>query len=102
MTIQAGYYHPEIRKHVDNFQCHCCQCVKIPLQRNVLAKQNVINTPWYEDANSLIGQWSTKTEYFNGEFYAFICINITLNLVELVCIDTKSSDAFARKFETTC
>ncbi len=52
-------------------------------------------------AVDLIGLWTAKTEHFDGEFYALTCIDTTTNLVELTHIDTKSSDAIARKFENT-
>ncbi len=62
---------------------------------------DLTNTLWYEVAVDLIGLWTAKTEHFNGEFYALTCIDTTTNLVELARIDTKSSDAIARKFENT-
>ncbi len=42
------------------------------------------------------GPWSANTEQFNDEFYALTCIDTTTNIVKLVCIDTKSSDASAK------
>ncbi len=60
---------------------------------------DLTNTPWYDVAVNLIGPWTAKTDHFNGEFYALKCIDTTTNLVELACIDTKSSDAIARKFK---
>ncbi len=32
MTIQTRYYHPDIRRLVDNFHCDYCQCTKIPTE----------------------------------------------------------------------
>ncbi len=102
MTIQARYYHPDICKHVDNFHCNYYQCFKIPCKgMELLLEHDLTNTPWHEVAVDLIGPWSAKTEHFNGELYALICIDTTTNLVELVCTDTKSSDAIARKFKNT-
>ena len=67
----------------------------------LLPEHDLTNTPWYEVAVDLIGPWTAKTDHFNGEFYALTCIDTTTKLVELTCIDTKSSDAIARKFENT-
>ncbi len=67
----------------------------------LLSDRDLTNTLWYEVAVDLIGLWTAKTEHFNGEFYALTCIDTTTNLVELARIDTKSSDAIARKFENT-
>ncbi len=64
----------------------------------LLPEHNLTNTLWYEGAVDLIGLWSAKAEY---EFYALMCIDATINLVKLVCIDTKLRDAIARKFENT-
>ncbi len=67
----------------------------------LLSELNLPNKPWCKVAVDLIGPWSTKTEHFNGEFYALKCIDTTTNLVKLVCIDSKLIDAIARKFENT-
>ncbi len=67
----------------------------------LLPEHDLTNKPWYEVAINLIGPWTAKTGHFNGEFYALTCIDTTTNLVEVDCINTKSSDAIARKFENT-
>ncbi len=67
----------------------------------LLPEHDLTNMPWYKVAINLIGLWTAKTEHFNGEFYVLTSIDTTTNLVELVCIDTKSSDDIARKFENT-
>ncbi len=102
MTIQARYYHPDMGKHVDDFHCDFCQCVKTPCKgMGLIPEHDLTNTLWYEVAVNLIGLWTAKADHFNGEFYALTYIDTFTNLVELVCIDTKSSDAIARKFENT-
>ncbi len=67
----------------------------------LLLERDLTNTPRYKDAVDLIGLWSAKTDHFNGEFYALMRIDTITNLVELTRIDTKSSDAIARKFKNT-
>ncbi len=67
----------------------------------LLPEHDLTNMPWYKVAINLIGLWTAKTEHFNGEFYVLTSIDTTTNLVELVCIDTKSSDDISRKFENT-
>ncbi len=100
MTIQARYYHPDIRKHIDFFHCNYCQHVKIPCKgMGLLPEWDLTNTPWYEVSVDLIGLWSAKTGNFNGKFYALTCIDTTTKLLELVHINTKSIDAIARKFK---
>ncbi len=65
----------------------------------ILPEYDLTNTLWYKVAVDLIGPWSAKTENFSSEFFVLTCIYTTTNLVELICIDTKSSDAIARKFK---
>ncbi len=67
----------------------------------LLPEHDLTNKPWYEVAINLIGPWTAKTGHFNGEFYALTCIATTTKLVELAHINTKSSDATARKFKNT-
>ncbi len=67
----------------------------------LLPECNLANTPWYKVGSDLIGPWSARTKHFNGEIYALACIDTTTNLAKIACIDTKSSDAIARKFENT-
>ncbi len=89
MTTQARYYHPDILKQVHKSHCECCQCVKIPHKgMELLQECELTNTPLYEVAINLIGPWTTKTDHFNGEFYALTYIDTTTNLVEVI-IDTK-------------
>ncbi len=49
----------------------------------------------------LIGMLIAKTLHFNNGFYASTRIYTTVNLVDLVFIDTKSSDAIAEKINQT-
>ncbi len=91
MTIQAWYRHPDITKQVDKFHFDYCQCIEIPCNgMGLLPQCDLTNMPWYAAAVD------TKTEKLNGEFYALKCTDTTMNLVKLMCIDTKSSDAIAR------
>ncbi len=102
VTIQARYYHQDIWKYVNNFCCDFCWHVKIPCKgMGLLPECNFTNTPWYEIAVDLVGPWTAKADQFNGEFYALTCIDTTTNLVKLTHINTKSSDAIARKFKNT-
>ncbi len=98
--IQAEYYHPNIRRQVDKFHCNYCQHFNISSKGlGLLPECDHITTPWYKVTVDLFGPWSVKTENFSGESCALTCIDTTTNLVKLVCIDTKSSDAIARKSE---
>ncbi len=103
MTIQAQYYHPDIRRQVNDFYCKNCQCIKIPCKgMGLLPKHFCTNTPWYKVAVDLIRPWYATSEHFTGESYDVLkCIDTTTNLAKFICIDTKSRDDIARKFEQT-
>ncbi len=48
----------------------------------------------------LILSWSVKTKHFNGKLYALTHIDTATNVLELACIDTKSSDAIKENLKT--
>ncbi len=62
-----------------------------------LPERNLTSTPWYNVAIDFVRPWSAETEHFNSEFYALTWIHTTTNLVELVSIDTTSTDAIVSK-----
>ncbi len=55
-----------------------------------MSKCDINNKLWYEVTIDLIGLWSAKTDYCDGEYNTLTC-----NVVELVGIDIKSSDSIA-------
>ncbi len=85
------------QKTVENVHCDCSQCVKIPNKGlGLLPETDFASTSQYISLDS-----SLKTYHFNGKFYAQTCIDTTTNLVELVCVDIKSSDAIPKIFQHT-
>ena len=56
LTIQTRYYHPMLRKEIDDFACNACQKMKLPgLGYGPLPEQDVGIVPWAEVAADLIG-----------------------------------------------
>ena len=57
----------------------------------LLPEHKVCITPWEAVASDLIGPWTVKVNGSNAEFNALTCIDTASNLVELVCVDNKTS-----------
>ena len=61
LTIQTRYYHPMLRKEIDDFACNACQKMKQPGPGyGLLPEQDVGIVPWAEFAVNLIGLWTVK------------------------------------------
>jgi hypothetical protein len=64
----------------------------------LLLKQEVRIAPWEEVAIDLIGQWKVKVNRWQVELNALTCIDMTSNLVELICVDNKTAKHIRDKF----
>ncbi len=83
---KAYYCHPNVRKSIDDIHCKNCQQTKIPQKRlGVQPGNDLTNTPYYDVTVGVIGPQSSKSEHFNGEFYALRCMDANTNLVEFYC-----------------
>ncbi len=92
MMLQEWYYHPKLQYTIDRFKCSHCQKHKLSGHGyGLLTEHKVRITPWEEVAIDLIGPWTVKINGRNVKFNALTCINTASNLVELVCIDNKTS-----------
>ena len=61
LTIQTRYYHPMLRKEIDDFACNACQKMKRSGPGyGLLPEQEVGTVPWAEVAVDLIGPWTVK------------------------------------------
>ena len=61
LTIQTRYYHPILRKEIDDFACNACHKMKRPGQGyGLLPEQHVGIVPCAEVAVDLIGLWTMK------------------------------------------
>ncbi len=54
--------------------------------------------PWEEVTIDLIGPWKVKVKGQQIEFNALTCIDMALNLVELICVDNKTVKHIREKF----
>lgn len=102
LTMQARYYHPEIRRYVDRYACDACQRHKLEGRGyGLLPERNLSEVPWQDVAVDLIGPWKIPINNRMYEFNALTCIDTVTNLTELVRIDNKTSAHVTTKFEQT-
>ena len=59
LMMQTRYYHPMLRKEIDDFACNACQKMKKPGPGYGLLPERVVEiVPWAEVAVNLIGLWT--------------------------------------------
>ena len=101
-TLMQRYYHPQLRRQIDQFQCEHCQRYKLAGRGyGLLPERQVRVAPWEEVAIDLIGPWNVNVNGKPCEFSALTCIDTASNLVELVRIDNKTAEHIRDKFAQT-
>ena len=95
------YFHPELRKIIDDFQCDACQKYKVDGRGfGHLPARDVRTAPWEQVDTDLIGPWKVQTRTGRiYEFSALTSVDRVTGLAELIRIDNKTSEHVARKFE---
>ena len=97
--LHQRYYHRDLRRLVDNFNCDYCQRNKLDGRGyGFLPEREVRSIPFEECAVDLIGPWTVQVRGRPYEFLALTAIDTVTNLVELIRIDNKESNTVARKF----
>ena len=100
LSLQARYYHPQLRSFVDKYTCETCKKYKLDGRGYGLLNERDVNVaPWDEVAIDLIGPWTIEINNQKYEFNALTCIDPVSNLVELIRIDNKTAKHVRRKFE---
>ncbi len=98
-TLNQHYYHPRLPYHINKSKCKDCQKHKLEGRGyGLLPKQEVRIAPWEEVAINLIGPWKVKVNGRQVEFNALTCIDMTSNLVKLICIDNKTAKDICDNF----
>jgi transposase InsO family protein len=99
MTLNARYYHPELRGVVDALKCNDCQQHKLEGKGyGLLPERELRSEPFQEVAADLVGPWKINVRGKEIEFNALTIIDTVTNLVELVRIKKKTSEHVARRF----
>ena len=97
--MNQRYYHPRLRYHIEKLKCKDCQKHKLEGHGyDLLPKREVWIGPWEEVAINLIEPWKVKVNGQQVEFNALICIDMALNLFELIRTDNKTAKHIRDKF----
>jgi hypothetical protein len=90
--LKQCYHHPKLRYHIEKLKCKDCQKYKLAgCGYGLLPKREVQIVPWEEVAINLIGQWKVNVNGQQVELNALTCIDMALNLVELIRVDNKTA-----------
>ena len=94
------YYHPNLRKLINDFKCDACQRYKVDGRGfGHLAPRDVRAAPWEQVDVDLIGPWTITTRTNRTyEFNALTCIDRVTGLSELIRIENKEANHVADKF----
>ena len=95
------YYHPQLRRFVEQFKCDSCQRYKTDGRGyGHLASRDVRAAPWEQVDVDLIGPWSipvgTGKIY---ELYALTSIDRVTGYPEIIRVDNKTSEEVSSKFQ---
>ena len=97
--INQRYYHPELRKYIDQYKCLHCEKHKLQGKGyGLLPERETRTEPFEEVAVDLIGPWKITLNKEKYEFNALTSIDTVTNLVEIVRIDRKTSQHIRDKF----
>jgi hypothetical protein len=98
-ALNQHYHHPKLRYHIDKLKCKGCQKYKLAGHGyGLLPEQEVRVAPWEEVALNLIGPWKLKVNGQQVELNALTCVDMALNLVELICVDNETAENICDKF----
>jgi hypothetical protein len=98
-TLNQRYHFPRLRYHIDKLKCKDCQKHKLAgCGYGLLPEQEVWIAPWEEVAIDLIGPWKVKVNGRQVELNALTCIDMALNLVKLIRVDSKTAKHIHDKF----
>jgi transposase InsO family protein len=99
LTLNNKYYHPELRKFCDRYQCASCQKHKLDGKGyGLLPEREIRSEPFEEVAVDLIGPWTIQIRGKPYEFRALTSIDTVTALVEICQIKNKTADHVSRKF----
>lgn len=100
-TISLHFYHPQLRRTIDNIvrTCDACQRYKKPQPGyGHLPTKQVTMQPWNNIAVDLIGPWKIKIGTLEFALRALTSIDTDTNLADACLISQQSSGHVAMKF----
>ena len=100
LTLNCRYFHPQMRRFIDEYACDSCQRNKLSGRGyGLLPERNIRETPFDDVAVDLIGPWKVDIGNQEVEFKALTCIDPVTNLTELIRVSRKTSAHIRAKFE---
>ena len=99
-TITRRFYAPGLSTQIKNLRCEVCHINKAGHQQyGHLPERHVDLEPWYSVTVDLIGPWKLNVLGREIKFNALTCIDPVTNLVEICCVNNKTSAHITNKFE---
>ena len=99
LTIGQRYYHPDLRRQIDNYNYTECQRHNQDGKGcGLLPERELREQPFKEVTVDLIGPWKVQVCGRGYEFKALTSVDPVTNLVELTRIDNATSEKITRKF----
>ena len=99
LTLQAKYYHSELRSEIDKYLCPDCQKHKLSGKGyGLLPEREIRSEPFEEVAIDLIGPWKITIRGRIHNFNALTSIDTVTALVELIRIENKTAEHIASRF----
>jgi RNase H-like domain found in reverse transcriptase/Integrase zinc binding domain len=95
-TMSETFYNPKLRLNVEAVLKPCEHCQKYKnVQRGhgETAPQEAGLLPWSEVAVDMIGPWTLEVSDRTEKFSALTIIDLVTNLVEIVCVNSKTTAA---------
>jgi hypothetical protein len=101
-SLQARYFHPQLRSFCHRYTCDICQREKLEGPGyGHLPEREMHEAPWTEVAVDCIGPWKIEVNGQECVLNALTCIDTCTNLVELVRLDNKTALHMRDKFSQT-
>ena len=100
MALECRYYHMELRRHVDRYNCDACRRHKLDGPGwGLLPERDMKEMPFEEVAVDLIGPWTIKINGEDQAFSALTIVDVDTNLPEAVRIENKTAQYISQMFE---
>ena len=99
-SIRPMFYHPHLKRVIDNFKCDVCQRHKLQGPGyGLLPPRTARFAPWEEVHIDLVGPWPVKVGDKELMFQALTCIDPVTNLVDIIRVDNKYPAHVQQKFQ---
>jgi RNase H-like domain found in reverse transcriptase/Integrase zinc binding domain len=95
-TMSETFYNPQLCLNIEAVLKPCEHCQKyknVQCGHGETAPREAGLLPWSEVAVDMIGPWTLEVSDRNKKFSALTIINLVTNLVEIVCVNSKTTAA---------